>query len=334
MLVSKSALQRTVKILQRFDSTASPFVGLQWGAETPLFHRSGATGLVESLGYDRSQPALIVSLPHLASTLATTAADQVDLFTDRNGTLGITGTSEMGTDDLRVYTVRQTVSWSKSHGLGEVATELDPGSFRGINTAPFELASPPVLRRSKLMLATNHGIVMRNEVPVESYPYPREGFLRAISALVVEGMYTTRGGYWGAVAAGLRIVVAGHRVGDSVFDTYSVGATPIAEIAADRLLFSLRSASDLAGQGNPIVLDGATGVQVKDGYGQTNRFTFGAAMNWPTFLLRPQTARLICDALGQAKEETVHLEQMDPATMRMRRGPWEVSFKFFTPDPR
>lgn len=332
MLVSKSVLQRTIKALQRFDPTGSPFIGLQWGNETPLFHRSGATGIIESLGYDRGLPALVVSLPHLANTLASTAAEQVDLATDRTGILSVTGTTEMGVDDLRVYTVRQNIPWAKTHDIGETATEIDHEAFKGINTSHFELASPPVLRRSKLMLATNHGIIMRNGVPVETYPYPREAFLRAISTLPIEKLYTTRGGYWGAVAGGLRVLVAGHRVGDSVFDTYAVGATTITEIAAERILWSLKSGSDMAAEGSHITIDSVQGVQVRDEYGHLNKFTFGAPSEWPVFMIRPRTARVIHDALSQAKDETVLLQQVDTSTMRMTRGLWEVSFKFFTPE--
>ena len=330
MLVSKSVIQRTLRAFQRFDPTGSPFIGLQWGADAPMFHRSGNAGLIESLNYDRTKPAAVISLPHLLSTLADTTADQVELSLDRNGTLCVVGTINAMVDDLKVYTVPQKTAWSKSHDIGEQATELSPESFKGINTSPFSLEAPPVLRRNKLMLATAFGVIMRNDLPVEAYPYPREAFLRSISTLNVEQLFTTRGGYWGAVADGIRVLVVGHRFGDKVFDTYAVAASPIAELQAERLVWALRSAADRAAVESAIGVDPVNGLQARDEYGNMNRFTLNCPTVWPSFTIKPRTARTLHDALSQTKEETVLLQQVDATTLRMVRGPWEVSFKDVT----
>jgi hypothetical protein len=327
VIVSKSVLQRSLRAFHRFDPTGSPFIGLQWGDGVPLFHRSGTYGLIESLGYDRSKLAAIISLPHLLSTLTDTAVDQVDLSLDRNGVLCVVGMGSGYTDDLRVYTVRQNITWSMSHDIAEQAAELDPSCFKSINTSPFTLESPPVLRRNKLMLATAYGIVMRSDVQVDAYPYPREAFLRTISTLNVEKLYTTRGGYWGAVADGVRVLVVGHRAGDRFFDTYSVDATPIAELPAERLVGALKSAADRADTESAIEVDPVNGLSVRDEYGNTNRFTIECATVWPSFKIKPRTARTLHDALSQDKSATVYLQQMDPTTLRMVRGNWEVSFK-------
>lgn len=327
MLVSKSVLQRYLRAFQRFDPTGSPYIGLQWGADAPLFHRSGEHGLIESLGFDRTKPAAVVGLTHLISTLADTTVDEVDLSLDRDGILRVVGTVGEQQDDLRVYTVRPSTPWSKSHDIAEVSTELSPGSFKAINTAPFSLESQPVIRRNKLMLATAFGIVMRNDVAVEAYPYPREAFLRTISTLNVEQLHTTRGGYWGAVADGIRVFVAGHRGGDKFHDMYSVDASPIAELPAERLVWSLKSAADRAANDSAIEVDPVNGIQVRDEYGNLNRFTVNCPTVWPSFRIKPRTARTLYDALAQTKEETVLLQQMNATTLRMVRGPWEVSFR-------
>lgn len=343
MLVSHSFLQRTVKAIQRFDPGGSPYVGIQWGAETPLFHRSSDSGIIESLGYDRTKPALVVSLPHLASTLTHTTSEQLEMSVDRGGILAlvgdheIVGSSDSEKDDLRVYTIRQNVTWARAHDIGEEATEIPRDGFKGINTSLFELDGPPVLRRNNLMLPTKHGIIMHTAVPVEAYPYPRDVFMRSVAALPVERIYTTRGGYWGAVAGELRFFVAGHRSGDSVFDRYSIGATRIAEFAADRLLWACKSASDLAADGTLVTLDPAHGMQVRDTYGHSARYTFRSDGEWAAFNIRPRTARVLHDALTQTKEEAIELQQMDATTLRMKRGPWQVSFRYYgveSPKPK
>jgi hypothetical protein len=326
MLVSKSVLQKSLRAFHRFDPTGSPFIGLQWG-ETPLFHRSGAYGLIETLGYDRTKSAVIISLPHLLSTLSDTLVDQVELSLDRNGVLSVAGMGEGYTYDWKVYTIRQSITWAKSHDIAEQATDLDPTSFKGINTSPFALEAPPVLRRNKLMLATAYGVVMRNDVGIEAYPYPREAFLRTISTLNVEKLYTTRGGYWGAVADGVRTFVVGHRSGDKFFDEFSVDAKPVASLPAEILVWALRTAADRADADSLIEIDPVNGIGIRDEYGNSNRFTIESGSVWPSFRIKPRTARTLHDALSQDKAEKISLQQMGEDTLRMVRGSWEVSFK-------
>jgi len=332
LLIAKAMLLRTVKALGKFDPTGSPYIGIQWGELSPLFHRSSDTGFIQSIGFMAGEPLLIVSLSHITSILSNTTADEIDMREDRNGILTLTGTTERGVDELRVHTIRQSITWAKQHWTGAESVEIPFGGFKGINTAPFDLASPPVLRRNRLMLPTNYGVVIRSNVPVEAHPYPRESFLRSVSALPVQRVVLTREGYWAASTDTLRVVVAGHRQGDAMFDTYSGAALPLADLPAERLLQCLKYASDIAAPSSRVTIDPARGVQAIDNFNHINSFTLGDTGSWGALSIKPRTAKVIFDALGQTTEENTNLQQMNVDTMRLVRGAWEVSFKVFPVD--
>ena len=218
--------------------------------QEPFLHRSSASGYIQSLGYRGDVAPIVVSLNHLSQTLAHgTEASSVDLAVDNDGSLTVTGTSDdkVDIDDLRVHTIRPNVTWSRFHSTGEESVELDAQLFTGINVLGFDLVIPPVLRCERLMLATHAGVVFRNEVRTNAYPSPRTDFLRIPTLLPeVQRVFMTRNGYWGMVAGGMRVLVAGHHTGGDTFDLYNMGASALGEIPAVRLLSVLHMASEAA----------------------------------------------------------------------------------------
>lgn len=328
MLVVKSSLLRSLRVFQRFSPSGAPFVGIQWQDGHPLFHRSSELGFIESVGYDRSLPTTVISLAHLIATLSDTQVEEVDLSLDKSGILCVRGNKGMNTDELKVYTLSKGVTWFKEHNISELSVEFDVTSFRGINTSPFTLEAHPVLRNGKLMLATAYGIVMRNEIPISSaYPYPRDPFLRTISTMQITSIHITRGGYWGATSDNMRIYVAGHRSGDKFFDNYAGPADAITSVPAERLVWALRSCADRADAESVISMDPTAGLQVRDEYGNMNRFSLADSEHIPRMQIRPKTARVLYDAFSQDTADMVTIARMDTNTMRMTRGLWEVSFK-------
>lgn len=334
MQVSKAILLRDLRALQRFDTTGSPYIGIQWqaDAEKPYVHRSSSVGYIESVGYDHRVSPLVVSLSHLIQVIGYTVAESVELSVDEDGVLLLTGATEAGVSQLRVYTIRHGVTWKQVHDIGPRTVDLCPEGFEGINTSSFTLSSPPVLRRNRLMLPTGAGVIFRNQVPIEAYPYPRDSFLRSLSTLPIEQLYLTRNGYWGAVAGGLRITVAGHRAGDAAFDIYSVGAPTVAELAAPWLLQTLRNASDVAVEGSWITLDPTRGVRARDQFGNTSSWSLPPSEGWNAFAIKPPTARVLHDALNQSQDEVLSLQQPNATTMRLTRGLWEVTFRIYNPE--
>jgi hypothetical protein len=328
MLVSKSALTKVIKTIDNFDSTSSPFVGLQWDPTGPMFHRSGPAGYVESLGYRPGPPNLIVSVTHLKEILDCFGDDAIEMA-EQKGQLVLTSAGAQHETTLHVHTIRANVTWAKMHEPGNRTTRIEPTGFSGINTSPFKLASAPVLRQGKLMLATDYGVIMRSQIPVDAYPYPRESFLRTVSPLAIDQLYLTSNGYWSADAGGFRVVISGHRTGDAIFDLFNRGAEKIAELPATRLNSAVGHAASIANLANKtrVTFDPEKGLVVVDGYGNEGKFALGASAGWEKFSVTSATAKLISDVLKQGTDEIATLQLVEPGTLRITRGLWEISFK-------
>ena len=329
MTFSRTALLKITGTLRLFDSSPLPYIGLQWGETTPLFHRATMIGQIESVGYRREPPALIVSLPHLRDSLNNLQDDEIDLAADKG--ILVLSSSKGYVTELRVHTIRPDVTWTKTHLIGQPTEYLQADGFKGIKTDPFGLKIQPTLRDNKLMLTTDYGVIIRDEVPVKGYPYPCDVFLRTIASLNVEKLYMTDMGYWGALASGFTVSMMGHRAGDTLFDLYSGPAAPLAEFPAVRLTQSLTAAANLAGERTRVTMDPTAGIIVQDKYGEDNRYAIGEVKGWSRFSILPLTAQILADAFAQSKHETIVLGQISPDTLRLTRGQWQVSFKAIFP---
>ena len=328
MQTTKTTLQRLLRALAAFDPSGTPFIGVQLRGESPLFYRSSPNGFIQSLGYNQRGSTVVVSLSHFQDCLGALQDERVDLSTDGNGTLRLQSVEAAFSDDLRVHTVPDTGHWAKLHlpGDSQDARFLDPGTFAGINIKPFNLVCPPVLRRGKLMLVTDHGIVMRSGMVEAGGIYPRDVFLRAL-APELERLYVTQRGYWVAIAQGMVTVMAGHQVGDPLFATYDTPAAQEAQLPSSRILFALSKAAELAGPNAMVTLD-SKGVTTHDQF--QNRAAFGLG-ELPTFApvkVTPKTAQTIVAALNQGKDEVVTLAA-SVGVRRFLRGEWEVNVKSF-----
>lgn len=335
MTFSRAALLRTVQTLRAFETTlsGSAYAGIQWGDKAPLLRRTSKVGYIESEGYQMTQPpALIVYLAHLRDCLLNLQDDEIDLE-NRSGVLTLSSSKGYVTE-LRVCTVPPDTEWMTFHAPGKPKEDIPVDGFKGIEADNFTLSLQPILRDHKLMLVTDFGVIVRNEVMVRAYPYPRDCFLKAIAGLPLDRLCMTEQSYWAAVANGYRIVVSGHRGGDEVFDLYNVASTPVAEFPAARLIQALTAAGNLAGKESRILLDPASGIIVRDQHRQDNRFSLGDAGGWSRFTILPKTAELLADTFIQDKEEAIiKLSRIDAVTMRFTRGPWQVSFKII-PAPK
>jgi len=328
MLVSKSAVIQMLRVIQHFDPAGSPFVGIQWGKTTPLFHRSSATGYVESIGYRVGPPDLIVSVAHLSEVVHRFDGDGIEIYPDRNGVLTIRSVGSPTETVLCVHTLRNGVTWGTQHDAGKKTKDLDFTAFAGISTAGITMASPPVLRDGKLMLATGYGVAVRNQIPIEAYPYPRESFLRAISSLTLASMHMTDRGYWYAATESFNIVASGHRLGEEIFNLYDKGAVPVAEFPAARLVYSLGTAVAVADKGR-VTFDPKLGLVVKDAYQHDGIFALGGTVGWERFVIPSGTAKLLETVLKQGSDEVAFFQRVDADTLRLVRGLWQVSFKYF-----
>jgi hypothetical protein len=330
MIVSKANLTQALRQLHAFDArdlSGSPFIGMQWTEQGLAFHRTSMLGLVESVHYDRTQPPTIVSLSHFRDVLANLENDEVKVDLDPNRRLRLVGGTGDYTKDFRVYTPGPGSPWATKHLHGEPKTHLPGDLFKGIDVSKLVMTTPPVHRRDRLMLITNDAILTRRQVPSTGTCYPREALLRVLGGREAEQMYVTTGDYWGVVQGGFRYLVSGHTGGDSVFNTYSVDASPLAEIPAGHLLSAMRSAANLTPDGGRIHFDAKTGISTRDQYNNPNVCSLGTLAPFTPLSITVRTAKVLCEALGQAREEIVMLGMTDRVTYRMTRGPWEATFR-------
>jgi hypothetical protein len=145
----------------------------------------------------------------------------------------------------------------------------------------------------------------------------------------VEQIAISANGYWCVATHDLLLCNYGHTLGRELFDVYNVPSAEIIRLPADRLIYSLRAAAGLVGDKDRVEIDPKNGVTSRDRFGSEAKFSLGGTVGWNKFGLFGGTARAIVDALSQSKDEEAVLSsiQMVHPTMRLRRGPFEVSFK-------
>lgn len=330
MQLSRLQLRRVLDALRLLDSSASPYIGLQFTDHGLAYYRTSNLGYVRSIHYTRGAAALVVSFGQLAQTLDAIRSDDLELEVDSKGVLQLSHTDDMGTSEVHVHTLRIETAWAKTHTLGAVTKELDPLLFRGINARPYTMTAPPVMKASRLMLPTDSGIVMRHGLPAGStYPYPRESFLKSLHDLDVRRLLQTEEGYWVALTEGFELVTAGHRTGDALFDTYSTPADQIAEIPSARFLSALDSAIRWADESVRIEINSKTGqIETKNSHNAPGQFSFGTPAAWKPFAVSSRMAKTLATTMTQSTEELIQVSQAD-SILRFTRGLWEIHQKVF-----
>ena len=325
MVVPKSVLSKMVRFFSAFDpAAASPFVALQL-INTPTMHRSSSNGFVESRDFMMNEPKIIVSLPDLRERLNIMPDGDLTLRVNSYGILNVR--SEIGPTELCVHTTRPDNAWGKQHSIGTTKSILSPTMFSGV-TIPtsFNLATPPVIRKGRLMLATNHGgVAFRSGFDTAvAYPYPREALVRAIGGQVADELHLTDAGYWDVRMGENRVVVAGHRMGEALFDTYDKDFPKNQEYPAPRLIQAINAACSLAGEGHLVFSSQEESILVTDQYGSVNKFGIGPTAN---FTLAAKTAKVVAELLSQDTAEVISLGRMSAEVLQFSRGAWVFNVK-------
>lgn len=328
MITTRTTLSKSLRTLAAFDPKGTPFIGAQIRGEAILFHRSSPNGFMQTLGYNQRGNTTVVSLAHMQDCLQGIQDERIDITKDAKGILRLQSVESIYSDDLRVHTINDTGTWAKRHDCGaEIGSQvLDPGLFSGLSINPFTLATPPVLKGGRIMLATDHGIIMRSGMAAEVKWFPRETLIRSLGS-TPDRLFITDKGYWGAVTGGMEVMVAGHALGDNLFRLYNGPATVEIEIPASRLLFALSSAADLCSEASSIRLDPKTGITTQDQFRNPAAYSLGTPGNFIPLHMTPKTANTIVAALSQAKDEMVQLSVVSKDTRRLSRGDWEVNFR-------
>src|SRR5271157_3229307 len=152
MLIEKSELLKTLRALETFDTSASPYVAVQLVEDNfPRFYRSSINGQIQSADFDLLKTGnTYVSLSHFQDCLRVLQEKKIELTLDTNGILKISSMDNSFDSEIRVHTVPATQAGLKAHELGQVATNLDPNTFLGCDSSPFAVASPPMLVDGRL----------------------------------------------------------------------------------------------------------------------------------------------------------------------------------------
>jgi len=338
MLITKTDFLKPLKQIAAFDPKGAPYVGVQLvEGHKPMFLRSNNEGIIQSKDYGL-HPTTYVSLNHLTSVLKVCPEDSIELSTDERGTMRLYGTSGAASNsESNVHTVAEKQAGMKTHDIGSRVISLDTQTFAGLGIDKFTLATPPVLARGKLMLATNKGaVVMWHSDLLESQPIqlsPREPFLRMVCGQQVDELVLTANGYWGAIIGDLMTYTKGHILGRQLFDSYDIPCIEVAQLPAERLLTCLRAAVALLDETDRIDIDPKLGVIAKGSFGD-NRNSLGETGGWDRFSIQAKTAKVVIDSLSQASGDYAILESTSTgsgpsSTMRVSRGSFAVSFRSF-----
>jgi len=334
MLIYKANLQKTLRSLASSDAAASPYVAVQLDKEKedPSFYRSSAFGFIQSKDFSPAKPASYISLSHLYERIKILKEDQIEMDLDSNGILKISSFGDTFSSEMRVHSVTSSQAGLKSHDVGEIALELDSNSLAGIDVSSFKLKIPPVMSSGRLLLATSDIVCIwdGSDVLKKAPTSPRESFLKSVANnSAVDQLVLTRNGYWGAATSDLLVFTYGHNVGKEMFAAYNVPSEKITEFPSERLMYCLRSLSEIVGEMEKITVIPKEGVTSKDRFGSEAKFSLGGTEGFTKFSMFGGTAKAIVSALSQSQDEIIVLSQVSMAhpTLRLRRGPFEVNFK-------
>lgn len=334
MLIDKNELLKVLRSFEIFDGSASPFIAVQLNEGFPRLYRSSLTGQMQSLDFDLLKTGnTYVSLSHFRDCLRVLSESKVELSLDPNGILKISSLDNIFDSEIRVHTVPVHQAGLKTHELGPVVTPLSNTIFLGCDTSPFAAASPPMLGNGRLFIPTKYGAVIWTgpESLKQIQLQPREAFLKLVTGNpAVEDLFITEKGYWGARINGAVVFHYGHLLGRELFNAYNVPGIELVRFPADRLVSSLGAAAGLCDDQDKIELVPKEGVTVRDKFGNSSKFSLGGAEGWPRFSIFGKTAKTIMAALAQAKDEEAVLYDVPSfanPTKRLKRGPFEVSFR-------
>lgn len=335
MLLDKSDLLKTLRALETFDTSASPFVAVQLVENrTPEFYRSSINGQIQTNYFDLLKTGnTYVSLSHFRDCLRALPEEKVELSLDPNGILKIASMDNSFDSEIRVHTVPVAQAGLKAHDLGNLATSLSPTTFLGCDTSPFAAASPPMLINGRLFISTKFGaVIWTGPEPLRAIQLqPREPFLKLVTGNpAVEDLFISEKGYWGAKVNGMLIFSYGHMLGKELFNAYNVPGVELARFPAARLVQAMHAAAGLCADQDKVEVRPKEGIVVRDKFGNDSKFGLGGGEGWHKFAAFGKTMKTIADALSQSKDEEAVLYDVPSftnPTKRFRRGPWEVSFR-------
>ena len=343
MLIAKTDLLKPLRAMAGFDPKGSPYAAVQLIDDLPpqLF-RSAGDGIIQTKQYGLA-PTTYVGLANFIDVLKSFPSDSVELSVTERGILRIGGDSAVHDDVAHVHTVSEGQAGVKRHDIGARVLVVDPLAFSGLDVRPFcPLINPPVLANGKLMLPTNKGAIVvwrgeRLDLGLKGDGlYPRETVLRYVTAAPsVDELVVTANGYWGAVVGDLVTYSKGHRVGRQIFDLYDTPGAELARMPAERLVSCLNAVLGLMADTDRVDVDPRLGVVAKGAFGDS-RHPLGETGTWERFGMQAKVAKVCAAALSQATDDYAILESATPgagsgpaAVLRLRRGPFEVSFRSF-----
>lgn len=335
MLLDKGDLLKTLRGLHSFDTGASPYIAVQLVENnSPRFYRSSAYGQIQSLDFDLLKTGnTYVSLSHFQDCLKVISEDKLELSLDPNGILKIASTDNSFESEIRVHTVPVSQAGLKSHDLGSLVTSLSPTTFLGCDSSPFSAATPPMLVNGRLFISTKYGAIMWDgpDCLKDIQLQPRESFLKMVTGnLAVEDLFISEKGYWGAKINGMLVFNHGHMLGREIFNAYNVPGVELTRFPAARLVQTMGQAAALCADQDKVDVVPKEGIVVKDKFGSNSKFSLGGGEGWTKFSTFGRTMKTIADALSQSKDEEAILYDVPSftnPTKRLRRGPWEVSFR-------
>jgi hypothetical protein len=334
MLLDKSELLKTLRSLETFDTSASPFIAVQLTDQSPNFYRSSINGQIQTDLFDLLKTGnTYVSLSHFRDCLRALPEDKIELSLDPNGILKIASMDNAFDSEIRVHTVPVAQAGLKSHDLGNLSVSLSASTFLGCDTSPFAAASPPMLQGGRLFISTKFGaVIWTGPEPLRSIQLqPREPFLKLITGNpAVEDLFLTEKGYWGAKINGMLVFNFGHMLGKELFSAYNVSGVELARFPAARLVQALHAAADLCGDQDKVEVRPKEGIVVRDKFGNDSKFGLGGGEGWSKFAAFGKTMKTIADALIQDKSEEIILYDVPSfvnPTKRLHRGSMEVTFR-------
>lgn len=330
MKILRKELNRSLGALKLLGVAASSYLALEWSPAGIAFAATCPLGYVRSSTFEGSPNPTIASHVSLHKCLTDfIVGDEVTLDLDRSRHLWMRS-CDNPSDEVRVTTVLEPVSWKIRHTVGKIEREFDPALFLDIEVKKFEFHDQPVLKGSRLMIPTVSGIIFRDGLVIATaFPYPRDVFLRAICGRKLDRLSLTSLGYWSATFEGMDLVIAGHRTGDSLFETCNVAAgDKIVSLPARLVEEGLEKAGLWAGDQNSVLFDSASGhITTLDAKNYRGRFSLGVQGGWPSFAISRASARTVAAAIRQAQGELVDIVAGGPDRVRFRRGLWEVNVK-------
>lgn len=337
MLINKIELQRTLRAVTSFDTSACPYVAVQLTGDTPSFYRVGNFGIIQSKSFTPDAPTIYVSLNHLSDILKVVPEDSLEIYVNARKILCLDSLNPSFQSHFFAHTVSKEQTGMKAHLMGSARqVTLDPAVFTGLDVRPFQTyrVGEPLLENGRLMIPTQAAVIFWDNplIPKTLQVSPRTSLLRIISGYKLEELFISERGYWSAVSSsGLTACVSGHTSGNSgLFNEYSAAGEELAVFPASQFMYGMDAASTLCGVTNKVEIDPKVGVVFKDHFGEPSSIGIGTYTTFHKFEIHGQSAKTIHDAFSQTTEDEIILTRVtaEPTPiMRFRRGAFEVNVR-------